>query len=256
MNYLKLQFSGPNWYRLIENKDLDLSMLLGMLYAIKSTYIIDWLDGKYPNTKKPTEMGWGLIEKNNRIFVFCESDPEEEWFNSFSTSKQNMKKIIQDWIEITILREPKPDYIIISRTNDNDENIQFKAEMERNLFKKIKKFARLSWFNFYKYIAEIKNLMISHNVETKTTRFAEKTNFPRDWDYAKIVQEIYSTLGKIDYTELKLHDNGCYEVEVPFLGETNLVAYVEKETGEIKAAYPVGIFWYKDLAEKYNRNKQ
>lgn len=128
MNLVRLELTEHGWYQITEIIDEDLGMLACMLNSMRDTFILDWLEGKYPNEDSATNNGGlGLIEKDGKVYVFFPFDPQEEWFSSFNTTKENMRKIIMDWIEISIIRKPQPKGIIVSRENDIDENIKFEA---------------------------------------------------------------------------------------------------------------------------------
>lgn len=90
-------------------------------------FVWAWLDGKYQTQNYATTNDWGLIEKNDRIYVFWHIKPAKNWFKTFNTSRDNMQQIFLDRAEIAIGRKPKPAYILAFRDNEKNEIIRFKA---------------------------------------------------------------------------------------------------------------------------------
>lgn len=127
MNYVLLKKIENNWFKTQDWNDEKLAGLASMLKNMIGTLIWEWLEGKYPNQNWAKSNAWGLIEHHNRVFVHFFINEDEKWDQNFNTTKENMLKIINNWVEIAIVNDNKPENILVYRDNDQDEIIKFKA---------------------------------------------------------------------------------------------------------------------------------
>ena len=61
-----------------------------------SEFFWDWLKGRH-NQDYAFGNAYGLIERNDRIYVCFAYDPEEEWYNYFNATRQEMLEILKEW---------------------------------------------------------------------------------------------------------------------------------------------------------------
>lgn len=128
MKFAKIKNEGEIRY-VSEWDDETIAMLANFLYSAIRT---DWSYDAFTNWLKHKEIGdrgvygeiYGLEEHNGRIYVIDTFDSEEERYKYFNTTRENMLRIIDDWVRI-ICQRPEPSTIIVTEKN---EEVKFAAE--------------------------------------------------------------------------------------------------------------------------------
>jgi hypothetical protein len=128
MKFAKVKKGEHFSYSLSECDDRSLTILVRLLtHMTDLSYDLftEWLKGtKYTTSHAVGGFVCGLWEKEGRVYVYCYFDCPRKRFKNFSTTKENMLRIIEDWVH-TAYQMQQPNEILISQQN---ENIKFTVE--------------------------------------------------------------------------------------------------------------------------------
>lgn len=128
--FVKLKKHTPGFYYAEQNSDNNINLVMlaiflnseifpGMLYD----FYTDWLKGKIIQDSASGNSPYGLLEHQNRIYVYDYTEPDKD-LAYFNTTREDMLEIIDRWINVArtiyTIEDKKidlPDEIIISEHN-------------------------------------------------------------------------------------------------------------------------------------------
>ncbi len=122
VHFVRFKITQYKDYTIVDYND-DSLYILGVFLAraimgdLSYNFFTDWLKGKYEQNEAFSN-AHGLREKKGRVYPGFIWDPEEEYFNYFSTTKEHMLKIINDWVDVII---QQPNTIIMIEKNGDIE---------------------------------------------------------------------------------------------------------------------------------------